>query len=83
MEFERYKMIYKIEKGKNDEKNLRLLNGYFIKNNENKSKLIIKNKKYKIKEFIKINYFEEERITIGIILNINIYNRNYLFKDCK
>ena len=42
-------MSYKIEK---DTKNLRILGDIFVKNNKNKGKLIINNKKYPLKSCI-------------------------------
>ena len=58
MEFEIYEMIYKIGK---DIKDLRILGDIFVKNNKNKGKLIINNKKYPIKSYISINNKEKKK----------------------
>ena len=94
-----YKMIYKKEKKKKQRKtkdkdkkankkdiyedNIRILGKHFVKNNINKGKLIIKNKKYKLKEFFEINDdINENNIKISMILNNELSNASYMFKDC-
>ena len=62
--------------------NIRILGHYFIKNNKNKSKLIINNKKYNLKEFININEFKEDKIKIKIILNKDLSNISHMFENC-
>ena len=55
MEVERYKMIYTKNLSTLFENDyIRILGNDFVKNNKNKGKLIINNKKYKLKEFINI-----------------------------
>ena len=49
MELEIYKMLYNRVNN-----NLRILGNNFVKNNKNKGKLIVNNKKQKITEFINI-----------------------------
>ena len=78
MEIEKYKMIYKIE---NKSNNLRILGDDFVKNNINKGKLIINNKKFSLKSIISIN--EVKKGKIEIILLKNIYNRSCMFKNCE
>ena len=58
METEIYKMLYKINKNMT---NLTILGEEFAKNNKNKGKLIIKNKKFRLKNVIKI---EDNKKTI-------------------
>ena len=76
MEVEEYKMVYKTKNDeiliyelnlinkklykeiKSD--NIRILGKDFVKNNKNKGKLIINNKKYKLKEFININEIKND-----------------------
>ena len=77
MEFNIQTMIY-IVSGK-----LRILGEYFCRNNKNKGKLIINNKKSEIKEFINFENNNKEQIKIKMILNNNLYNKSYMFKDCK
>ena len=51
----KYKFIFdspEIIDKENQSDNIRLLGEDFVKNNKNKGKLIINNKKYKLKEFI-------------------------------
>ena len=82
MEEETCKMKYKIKKGIP----LRIFGENFVKNNINKAKLIINNKKSNLIEFININninIFNDDEIKIGIILNKNISNKSYMFKDCQ
>ena len=62
---------------------LRILGEYFCRNNKNKGKLIINNKKSEIKEFINIENINKEQIKIKMLLNKNLYNKSYMFKDCK
>ena len=44
-------MIYRMDKNKD---NIRILGEKFVKNNVNKGKLIINNKKLKLKNFLKL-----------------------------
>ena len=63
-----------------------ILSQYFIQNNSNKGKIIIRNKKYNmngINEFIKIDKNKNVNVKIKLVLNENIYNRSYMFKNCK
>ena len=98
MEVEKYKMIYELnfrdifilrfENGDMDEdhpriKKLYLLGKDFVKNNKNKGKIIFKNKKHPLKEFLPVNEFRSRVIKVKMILNKNIYNKSYMFKDCK
>ena len=62
---------------------LRILGKYFCRNNKNKGKLIINNKKSELKEFINIENIKKEQIKIKMLLNKNLYNKSYMFKDCK
>ena len=81
MDTEKCTMIYKIEE-KIDI--LKILGDEFVKNNKNRGKIIINNKKYQIKEFIKIKINNNnEKLKIGIILNKNLYNFSFMFKDCE
>ena len=95
MELDCHIMIYNIPKNKigprNDEfwddiwnkSKLRILGEYFCRNNKNKGKLIINNKKSEIKEFINIENINKEQIKIKMLLNNNLYNKSYMFKDCR
>ena len=62
---------------------LRIMGEYFCRNNKNKGKLIINNKKSEIKEFINIENIKKRQIKIKMLLNKNLYNKSYMFKDCK
>ena len=62
--------------------NIRLLGKDFVKNNKNKGKLIINNKKYKLKEFINSNEIKNDIIKINIILSKEISNISHLFDNC-
>ena len=71
-------MTYKIDK--NIQK-LRLLGKEFVKNNKNKGKLIINNKKVPLKDKISIKVIQKNQILM--VLNEFINNRSYMFKDCE
>ena len=57
MEMKRYQMKYKTNKGRKNNDFLNILGNAFVKNNRNKGKLIIANKKYYLNEHININNF--------------------------
>ena len=78
MEVELYKMRYKLENGT---VNLRILGKDFEKNNRNKGKLIINNKKYPIESVIQINNINQNYIKMVIFRNI--YNKSCMFKNCE
>ena len=78
MEVEIYKMTYKI---KNDENILRILGQDFVKNNRNKGKIIINNKKFNLKDIILVNNIKQKKMKM--LLNKNIYNKSFMFKECE
>ena len=59
---------------------IRILGHDFIKNNSNKTIIIINNKKYKQKEFIK--GLKKDEIKINIILCLDISNVSHIFDNC-
>jgi len=61
--------------------NLRILGKDFVKNNKNKGKLIINNKKYKLKEFIG-GERKSYQIKINIILIRELSHLNHMFENC-
>ena len=67
----------------NENNNIRILGNYFLKNNKNKGKLIIYNKKYKLKEFINTKEFKDNKIKINMIINKELSNISHLFDNCK
>ena len=69
------------EENKSD--NIRLLGKDFLKNNKNKGKLIINNKKYELKEFININEIKGDKIKIYMILSKELSNISHIFYNCK
>ena len=80
MKEESYKMIYKTRNEKKEHKKIiRIIGKNFCRNNRNKSKLIINNKKSNLLEYIKIKNNNNENIKI--ILNFS--NKSYMFKDCE
>jgi len=62
---------------------LSILGEYFCINNKNKGKLIINNKKTYLKEFINIENINKEQIKLKMIQIKNLYNKSYMFKECK
>ena len=77
---QKYKMVFKIEKEK---KYLRILGKEFANTNNNKGYLIIENNKLNLKDKILISNIKSEKIKIKMILKANLYNKSYMFKDCK
>ena len=77
-----YKMGYKIEENQNK---LKILGTNFVKNNRNKAKLVINNKKSNLKDelLLKDINFPEYNLKIKMILLNNLSNRSYMFKDCE
>jgi len=61
---------------------IRILGSDFVKNNKNKAKLIINNKKYALKEFINQKGFSSDEIEINILLNKDLLNISSFFKNC-
>ncbi len=80
MEEEICKMIYKIEE---NEKVLKIFGHYFVETNCNKGKIIIKNKKYIMNEFLNVDSNQDIILKIKLVINENIYNKSYMFKNCK
>ena len=68
------------EENKSD--NIRLLGKDFLKNNKNKGKLIINNKKYELKEFINSNEIKGDKIKIYMILIKELPNISHIFDNC-
>ena len=80
MEFNIQTMLYE---NKKNSKYLRILGEYFCRNNKNKGRLIINNKKYYLKEFIEIKNMKEKIIKIKMLINKNLYDKSYMFNDCE
>ena len=74
--------VRKIIKKENKSYNIKILDNIFVKNNKNKGKLIINNKKYKLKEFININEIKNNIIKINMILSKELSNISHLFDNC-
>ena len=71
-----------MEKEKKEAK-LKILGHQFVKNNKNKCKLIIYNKKYSLNEFFIIKENKYDNIKIGLILIKDLCNRSFIFENCK
>ena len=95
MEIEKYKMIYKKKFDEEqdvyfDEEfsreqlsdDIRILGPNFVKNNKNKAKLIINNKKNILKELVDIKVFPSDKIKIKLIFNKGITNISHMFENC-
>ncbi len=82
MEVERYVMLYKLNK---KEVQIRILGDEFVKSNYNKAKLVFNNKKFPLFSILPLDEIEEkkDKIKIELILNKNICNKSYMFKNCK
>ena len=83
MEMKRYPMKYKIDKRRKNNNILNILGKNFVKNNINKGKLIIENKKYYLKEYIELNNFKKTELKIDILLNNDISHLNCMFRNCE
>ena len=68
MEYDCHTIFYININNKNKEK-LGILGEYFCRNNKNKGKLIINNKKFELKEFINIDNIYKGQIKIKMLLN--------------
>jgi len=81
MEYQRYVTIHELNKR---EVELRIIGEEFIKSNLNKAKLKINNRKFPLFPILPFDEIEEKKdtIKIEIILNKNICNKSYMFKDC-
>ena len=86
-----YLMIYKQNENKKEEKEYiedftRILGEYFVKTNKNKCKIVYKNKKYELIQFlveIDINYIHETKeIKIKLFGVNNIRNMEQMFYRC-
>ena len=62
--------------------NIRILGHDFVKNNKNKGKLIINNKKYGLKDLVNYKEFTNDKIKINMILSKDISNISHMFKNC-
>ena len=82
MEIETYKMIYEKER---TQKKLIILGDEFVKNNKNRAKLIIENKKNYLTSELKMKrrWRWIYELKIKMILIKNLYNKSYMFKDCE
>ena len=74
-----FKMIYQID---NKDDNLRILGKDFVKNNKNKCKLIVENRKLKLTESIPKKEIKNNMLSIKMILGKDICNARFMFKDC-
>ena len=73
-----YKIKYRTE---NISNNLRILGENFVKNNRNKVKLIINNKKVYLKDKIPVQNSPKMKLIIILIRAVN--NRSCMFKNCE
>ena len=53
-----------------------------MKNNKNKAKLIINNKKYSLKEFVNNKEFTDDKMKINMILSKDMSDMSHMFKNC-
>ena len=59
-------MTYRVKKNKKNN-NLKILGNIFVKNNKNKGKLIYKNKRYPLKNFISIEKIKVTELKIKML----------------
>ena len=53
-----------------------------MKNNKNKAKLIINNKKHNLQEFLKIKNIPNNNIKIGMIFSKDLCKGSFMFENC-
>ena len=80
MEYERYELVYNIDK---NEEYLRLLGEEFYQKNKTFGNFFYKNRKYRLVEKIKTNNLKQDELKIDIIFYKIIYNKRCMFKDCE
>ena len=82
MEVERYVMLHELNE---KEDQIRILGDEFVKSNYNKAKLVFNNRKFPLFSILPFDEIEEkkDKIKIELILNKNICNKSYMFKNCK
>ena len=80
MDSEKYRLIYNTDETMN---NIKILGKEFVKNNKNKIKLIINNKRHILNEFITNNNIGINKIKIKMISINPISNKSYMFKNCQ
>ena len=80
MEVKKYIMIYQLKKNLNQ---LRVLGEEFVNSNRNKGKLIKNNKKCPLISLIDINESKNVNFKLEMILSKGIYNKSFMFKNCK
>ena len=76
-------MKYKVNKGRMYNDILKILGKEFVKNNRNKLKLNVKNKKYEIKEYIQSNDLKKSELKVKILLSKDISKLSCMFKNCE
>ena len=74
-------MTYRVKKNKKDN-NLKILGDIFVKNNKNKGKLIYKNKRYPLKNFISIEKIKVTELKIKMLLEKDCSNKSSMFSFC-
>ena len=75
------RLIYTPNKPQNEK--IRILGHEFVKNNENKGKIIHNNKKFRLSHYFSGWDNDLDYLKIGIILSENFINKTSMFKDCK
>ena len=80
MEFERYELVYKINK---NETHLRLLGEEFYQRNKIFGHFIHNNRKFRLIEKVETKNIKENKLEIELIFYKIIYNKSYMFKDCE
>ena len=83
LKLKKHYIVRNIIDKENKSDNIRLLGKDFLKNNKNKGKLIINNKKYELKEFINSNEIKGDKIKIYMILSKELSNISHIFDNCE
>ena len=62
--------------------NIRILGHDFVRKNKNKVKIIINNKKFRLKEFVNIKEIEDDKLKVNIIMSNELSNISHMFENC-
>ena len=81
-ELKKYHVLLLDDEKEYTEDVLRILGKYFVKQNKNKCKIVYKNKKYKLKTYLKNYNRESKEIKIKLVGINNIGNMEEMFYGC-
>ena len=75
-----YELKYKVDRNKNY---IKLLGDEFLNNNKLRGYYIYNQKKFRLDKRIETKNITKDRIKIKIIFLVKIYNKKFMFKECR